>query len=119
MAGSSIAKRGQPCAILNETETLTATDTIKIPSGTVVLNHASVVIAATFANLKVGAEFLIWHAGGGTAAHTVTLPAGMTFDATNNRATLNALDESLLIRIVSSTRAHIIVNNGSVALSAV
>ena len=111
-------KSGVPAQHAHTTETMTDSGDIPLTSGTIVLEDAAAVIAATIPAtlVKPGNEWLIWH-GTGTQAHTVTLPAGVTWDGTNNTATLNALDESLLVRVISSTRLHIIVNNGAVALS--
>lgn len=97
---------------------LTASGGIIISTGIVLLNHASTIVAATLPAPQAGDElFIIDSSASGTAAHTVTLPAGVTFDGTNNTATLNAPDESLHIVAISATRWQIIVNNGSVALS--
>ena len=74
-------------------------------SGTVLLSHASVGINATFRSLLLGANFLFVNTLGGT--HTVTLPTGMTFDGTNNRATLNTAEEFIDVRVISSTRVFV------------
>lgn len=101
-------------------QTLTATGAITVASGTVLLNHASVIIEATLAAPTAGDELLIVDISAtGTAAHTVTTAAGVTWDGTNNTATFNLLDEALFVRAISATRWQIIVNTGSVALSAV
>jgi len=49
----------------------------------------------------------------------VTCPAGVTFDGTNNRATLNAPGEALHLIAISPTRWFILENIGSVGLSSV
>ncbi len=99
-------------------QTLTASGAITITNGLVILNHASVVIAATLAAPTPGDELLIVNgSASGTAAHTVTLPSGVTFDGTNSIATLNAPNEALLLKALTATRWYIVVNNGSVALS--
>lgn len=103
----------------NSYQELTATAAIR-PSrkGVIALNHASVVIAATLAAPVPGDEyFIIDTSATGTAAHTVTLPSGVTFDGTNRIATLNALGEALHIVAISPTRFLILENIGSVALS--
>jgi hypothetical protein len=101
------------------TTELTATATFVPKKGTEVLelNHATVAIAATIA-APVPGNFLIIPntSASGTAAHTVTLTAG-TFDGTNNIATFNAPNETLVLYAVSATRYVIVENIGSVGLS--
>lgn len=101
-------------------QTLTATGAITLTSGVILLNHATVIIAATLAAPTAGDElYIIDSSASGTAAHTVTAAAGVTFDGTNNTATLNAPDEALHIIAISATRWYILENIGSVALSSV
>lgn len=88
--------------------------------GLVTLAHATVVIAATLAAPIAGDDVIIVNtSASGTAAHTVTLPAGVTFDGTNNTATLDAPEEALHLVAVSTTRWKIMENIGAVALSTV
>lgn len=84
----------------------------------VALNHASVVIAATIANLADhdGLFAIVDNSASGTAAHTVTVTNG-TLNGTNKVATLNAPAEMLLIYVNGSGNGTVILNNGSVALS--
>ena len=97
---------------------LTASGAITRNNGLVLLNHATVIIAATLDAPAVGDElFIIDNAASGTAAHTVTVPAGVTWDGTNTIATLNAPDEALHVVAISATRWFILENIGSVALS--
>ncbi len=99
---------------------LTATGAITITSGLVKLNHASTIIAATLAAPTEGAElYIVDSSASGTAAHTVTTAAGVTWDGTNNTATLNAPGEALHVIALSATRWFILENIGSVALSSV
>lgn len=99
---------------------LTASGAITINSGVVFLNHATVVIAATLDAPTAGDDlWIIDSSASGTAAHTVTLPSGVTWDGTNNTATLNAADESIHVIASSATRWRIVTNNGSVAFSTV
>ena len=102
-------------------QTLTATGAITVGKhGLVQLNHATVVIAATLAAPEAGYDLVIVNnSASGTAAHTVTLPAGVTFDGSANTATLNAPGEALHIVALSATRWFILENIGSVALSTV
>lgn len=99
-------------------QALTATGAISINSGLVTLAHNTVVIAATL-DAPVGGDdlWIVNASASGTAAHTVTLPAGVTFDGTNNTATLDAPGEALHIMALSATRWFIAVNIGSVGLS--
>lgn len=104
----------------HESQTLTATGAITIDSGVVLLSHPSTIIAATLDAPTVGDElYIINSSASGTAAHTVTLPSGVTFDGTNNTATLNAPNEALHIIAISATRWFILENIGSVGLSSV
>lgn len=100
------------------TQELTATGAITINSGLVLLNHATVVIAATLDAPVAGDElFIIDSSASGTAAHTVTLPGGVTWDGTNDVATLNAPGEALHVIALSATRFFVLENIGSVAFS--
>lgn len=106
--------------IRHASQELTASGAITINSGIVLLNHATVVIASTLNAPAVGDDlYIINNSASGTAAHTVTLPAGVTFDGTNNTATLNAPNEALHIIAISPTRWFILENIGAVALSTV
>jgi hypothetical protein len=100
-------------------QALTASGAITVGKhGVVTLAHATVVIAATLAAPTSGYDLIIVNtSASGTVAHTVTLPAGVTFDGTNNTATLDAPNEALHIVAVSATRWYIVDNIGSVALS--
>jgi len=53
----------------------------------------------------------------GAGTHTVTIASG-DFDGTNEIATFNAAEETLILFGLSATRYAIIVNVGSVSLSA-
>lgn len=97
---------------------LTASGAITINGGLVLLNHATVVIAATLAAPTAGEIFyIVNNSASGTAAHTVTLPSGVTWDGTNRVATLNAPGEALVAIAISSTRLQVLVNLNSVAFS--
>lgn len=89
-----------------------------VPAGTEVieLNHASVVIAATYTVVPNSYLIIKDTSASGTAAHTVTLTGG-TFNGTNTVATLNARDEMLFVYFDSAGRGQVIANVGSVALS--
>ena len=114
IAGDVTGEAKQPAQELTESGAIT------IDNGTVLLNHATVVIEATLDAPRAGDDLVIIDSSAsGTAAHTVTLPAGVTFDGTNNTATFNAPDEALHLRAISGTRWFIVSNVGSVALSSV
>jgi hypothetical protein len=101
-----------------QVQALTASGAISIKSGLVTLAHATVVIAATLVAPVAGDElFIVNTSASGTVAHTVTAGAGVTFDGTNNTATLDAAEEALHIIAVSATRWKIMENIGTVALS--
>ena len=103
-----------------QVQALTASGAIDIKSGLVTLAHNSVIIAATLPAPVAGDELIIVDASAsGTAAHTVTTAAGVTWDGTNNTATLNAPNEALHVIALSASRWYIVQNNGSVALSSV
>ena len=102
----------------NAVQTLTASGAVTIDSGVLLLNHASTIIAATLDAPQAGDElFIINTSASGTAAHTVTLPAGVTWDGTNDVATLNAPGEALHVVAVSAARFFVMENIGSVAFS--
>lgn len=99
-------------------QVLTETGAITINNGQVQLNHDTVIIAATLNAPAVGDTLIIVdNSASGTAAHTVTLPAGVTWDGTNNTATFDAPGEALFVTALSATRWFIVLNIGSVALS--
>ena len=101
-----------------QTQELTASGAFTLGSGLALLNHASVIIAATLAAPVAGDElFIVDSSASGTAAHTVTLAGGVTWDGTTTIATLNAPGEALHVVALSATRWFILENIGSVALS--
>lgn len=99
-------------------QTLTASGAITAGMQSVQLNHASVVIAATIASaVNHPGLFMVKDISAtGTAAHTLTLTAG-TWNGTNNVATLNALNECLVVYFDSAGNGTIIENVGAVGLS--
>lgn len=111
-----------PFPVLNPvpSQELTASGVITRDNGLVKLNHATVIIAATLDAPETGdVLFIVDSSASGTAAHTVTTASGVTWDGTNNTATLNAPDEALYVVALSATRWFIVANLGSVALSSV
>lgn len=102
----------------HSTQTLAATGAITLTSGLVMLAHNSTPIAATKAAPTVGDElYIVNTSASGTAAHTVTLPVGVTWDGTNRIATLDAPGKALHVIAISATRFFILENIGSVAFS--
>lgn len=95
---------------------LTATASIPSSAKNIRLNHATVVIAATFTP-EPGLVCITDVSASGTAAHTLTLGGGATFNGTNTIATLNAPAESLIIFFDANLAGTVVVNTGSVALS--
>ena len=105
---------GQFCAATE----LTVTGAISADVSYVELNHASVKIEATIAAPAAGRFLVITQTDAGTAGHTVTTTAG-DFDGTNNTATFNAAEETLVLFGISATRFVIVENIGSVGLTSV
>jgi hypothetical protein len=100
------------------TQELTATDAFTIDSGLLLLNHATVAIEATLDAPAAGDEFLIINnSASGTAAHTVTVPGGVTWDGSSTVATLDAPGEALHVVAISAARWFILENIGTVGLS--
>lgn len=99
-------------------QTLTATGAMNEGTSALFLNHASTIIAATVPAPTAGDILVIANtSASGTAAHTVTLPEGVTWNGTNRIATLNAPSEALVCIGVSATRYLVLVNLGTVAFS--
>lgn len=114
-AASGVSFVGQH---IDAEQELTASGAITVNNGTVYLNHASVVIAATLDAPTRGDELIIIDSSAtGTAAHTVTVSGGVTFNGTNTIATFNLLGEALHLKAISATRWLILNNVGSVGLS--
>jgi hypothetical protein len=99
-------------------QTLSASGAITLSSGLVLLAHNTTPIAATKAAPVEGDELIIVNTSAtGTAAHTVKTPAGVTWDGSNNTATLDAPGDALHVIAVSATRWFILENIGTVGLS--
>lgn len=95
---------------------LTASGAIPATVRVVELNHASVVIAATYTVVPNTMFIAKDTSATGTAAHTVTLTGG-TWNGTATIATLNARDEFLIVWFDSAGRGQVVANVGAVALS--
>ena len=105
-------------------QTFTATGTLKagVATGLITLDHISTPIVLTdLPAPKDSGQLLIISniSASGTEAHTVTCESGVTFDGTNNTATLDAPAEQLILMSISTTRWLILLNSGSVGLSSV
>lgn len=100
------------------TQELTVSGAVTPGVNAVELNHATVVVAATIADLANHQGLLVIKdtSASGTAAHTVTAAAG-TFDGTNDVVTLNAPKECIILWIDSAGNGTIVENIGAVALS--
>ena len=99
----------------------TATSPAAIPATVRVieLNHASTAIEKTIATMVpyAGQVVIVKDTSAtGTAAHTVTITTG-TWNGTNKIATLNALNECLVVAVDSAGNGTILENVGAVALS--
>jgi len=122
IAGTSIAATAaeinNAADVSARVQALTASGAVTAGVQCVELNHASVVVAATIASaVNHPGLFVVKDTSAtGTAAHTLTLTAG-TFNGTNNVATLNALNECLVVYFDSAGNGTIIENVGAVALS--
>jgi hypothetical protein len=121
LAGSSLAVSGAISGALGvAAQQFTATAALTSGVRMILLNHATVIIAVSIAaaELVVGQIWVIIdNSASGTAAHTVTLVGGATWDGTNDVATLNAPDELLVVIVESATRLRVLINTGSVAFS--
>lgn len=101
------------------TQELTESGAVSASTTIIELNHASVAIAATIADMKVYAGKILAikdTSASGTAAHTVTVSGG-TLDGTNTVATLNAPGEALIVLVDSNGDGIVLNNIASVALS--
>lgn len=99
-------------------QTLTASGAVTSTVNVLLLNHATVVIAATIADAAThaGLFYVTDTSASGTAAHTVTLTAG-TWDGTHTIATLNAPNEAFVVLFDSAGAGTIVSNTGAVAFS--
>jgi len=87
-------------------------------TGSVVGLRSTAVIEATLAAPVAGQYITIVNTStAGTAAHTVTVPAGITWDGTNDVATLDAPGEAIHCVALSTARWFVITNIGTVAFS--
>jgi len=114
--GATAAEIDKAADVSSYVSTLTATGAIPATARYVELNHATVVIAATYTVVPNSILIIKDTSATGTVAHTVTLSGG-TFNGTNTVATLDARDEFLMVHFDSAGRGQVIANVGSVGLS--
>lgn len=123
VAGTELASTA---AEIDKACDLSAKDQAMIASGAVTagvqhltLDHTSITIAATIADVTAHQGFFLVEAitePGGSGDHTLTLTGG-TFNGTNTIATFADVSDALLVYFNSAGRGTILVNTGSVALS--
>ncbi len=116
--GATAAEINRAADVSARVQELTVSGAVTAGVQSVELNHATVVIAATIASSANHPGLFIAKdtSATGTEAHTLTLTSG-TFNGTNNVATFNARDETLIVYFDSAGRGQVIANIGAVALS--
>jgi len=99
----------------------TASGTLGRHQSGVDLDHASVAVDVVIddAAKQQGLFLITNNSSGGTASHTVTLTNGTFNNTGNNKATLNAPAEALLVYFDGNGGGQVILNVGTVALSTV
>ena len=104
--------------IRDRVQTLTVSGAVAPGVRSIQLSHATVVVAATIADLSKHPGLLVIKntSPSGTAAHTVTITTG-TLNGTNKIATLDAPNECLVIYVDSDGNGTIVENVGSVGIS--
>lgn len=109
-----ILKDGAVGRVRRAVQMLTATGVLNNEKyDTFFLSHATVAINATLGTPKDGDEILIYNSSAsGTAGHNVTLPAGYTWDGTNDTVTINAPGE-FVWGIFYGTRFYVLASNGA------
>ena len=114
--GATQAEIDKAADVSSFVQELTASGAVAATTRVLELNHATVVIEATYTVVPNTLFIVKDTSASGTAAHTLTLTGG-TFNGTNTVATLNARDEALVVWFDSAGRGSIIVNLGAVGLS--
>lgn len=94
----------------------TASGAINSKDSFVQLNSSGAALAMTMPAPVEGRHLIITHKDVSTSSHAVTLAAG-TFDGTNDVATFDAENETLVLVGLSATRYAVVENIGSVAFS--
>lgn len=112
-------KQNEVGHVRSEVETVTATGTVNVQDRsnfTLVINAAAAAVITLSGVPQVGAMIEIVALNITTSA-TVTLPAGFTWDGTNEIATLDADGEFFRGRVISASRVFVTENPASVAFS--
>jgi hypothetical protein len=100
--------------------TATGTPTATVATGLITFLNDSTPIALTIPAPRDSGQLLILrNLSSNTTAHVMTCAAGVTFDGTNNTATMDGSGDQLIMVSKSSTEWLIILNTGSVGLSSV
>lgn len=115
--GATAAELDKAADVSSFVQELTASGAVGAGVREVELNHASVVIAATWAVVPNTLLIIKDTSATGTAAHTFTISGGTFHNGANTIATLNARDEMLVTWFDSAGRGTTILNVGSVGLS--
>lgn len=107
--------------ILGGIQKMTVSGTVGKHQSGVDLDHATVAIDAVIddAAQQQGLFIITNNSASGTAAHTVTLTNGTFNNTGNNKATLNAPAEALIVYFDGNGGGQVLVNIGTVALSTV
>ena len=107
--------------ILGGVQKFTVSGTLGAHQSGVDLDHASVAIDVTIddAAKQQGLFIITNNSASGTASHTVTLTNGTFNNTGNNKATLNAPAEALIVYFDGNGGGQILLNVGTVALSTV
>ena len=101
--------------LTNYAEELTTSGAFSANISQLQLNNSSTAITATWPTAPSAGKiaYIINTSASGSAAHTVKLPAGVTYDGTNNTVTLNAPDEAVSLVATSTTRWRVLSSVGT------
>ena len=116
---ATAAEINKACDLSAQIQTLTASGAVTAGVQAVFLNHASVTIAATIADLTAHQGLLFIKAGlepGVGGDHTVTVTTG-TLNGENKVATFADANDAILLYVDAEGNGTVLVNTGSVAFS--
>ena len=116
---ASIPEINKACNLSAQIQKMTISGAITAGVQAVFLNHATVAIAATIANLAAHQGLLLIKAGlepGAGQDHTVTVTTG-TLNGTNKIATFADASDAILLYVDAAGNGTVLVNTGSVAFS--
>lgn len=117
--GATAAEINQACDVSAMSQLIAASGAITAGKKSVLLNHATVAIAATIADTANHYGLFFVKAGlepGAGQDHTVTITTG-TWNGTNKVATFADINDAVLVFFDSSGNGTVISNTGSVAFS--